>query len=397
MASEEANSSTAVQAPQQDAFDTALAQLLDISEKVVDGSKLKKRDKIVKSFRLYRIALKYNNKEEFVPSIAEVRKSITLRWSHGATLHSVLLNNDYQFEWENDGDAEGKDPENVMFYISRIYKIAQDYKDETKTHLTDEKKSYPDLMLLYFAKIMNYVEKDSRLEETISHLESIVTVADDTKQRFTQMFERFSKGQGNGFMEKINQTGKKLMNSGAMEKMMSGDIRSAIQSIATPEMKKDITENFAPIVDPFLPKVAGMFKKNGLTGDGFNIDENITLEKVFDSAMAAAHAENGPLDKLESDEAKNMFSGIGDAFSGKADLGTVIDKMATTFVQHAKDDAGSAGPAPPTPPEGYKLSEDYDLYDASFLKRYSEKLKEKATDPRFVSVESGQKDYPLKL
>lgn len=378
-------------ANEEDLFKSALDNLIQVSESILDNSKLKKRDKIVKEFRRYRIVVKSREISDFFDSIKEVRGSIAVRWRYGMKLHDLILENDYQFSWED----EDSDDVSATFYVSKVYHLAQEYKDPSKTHLTDEKKAYPDLFLLYFTRMMQYIEADERLVETIRHLESTIKISEHTVNgmpaSIADMMGRFAKGQGNNFFNKISTVGQKLMNSGVADEVKAGNLRGALKKVADPDIKNDINDTLAPLLDPLLQKTATLFEKRGVNVVPGSSNSDITVKNLLDkiSTFADGSEHSAELEKLQEinpmefvNTIMNDDKGIDSAF------GKIADKLDSIIPRES---------APPEPPEGYKLADDFDLYDKSFLKRSVDKFGEKAVDPRFVSVETGKKDYPIKF
>lgn len=379
----------------QDVFKEAMEKLLEIATSVVDNSKLKKRDIVPKSFRKYCIAYKTNDLDEFFESFKNVRKSIGMQWGYGTTLHDLLIKNDFKFTWESENEYASE----PVVHISKIYQLAQEYKDPAKTHLSDEKKAYPDMLLLQFAKMMHYIEGDERLHETITHLENTIKISEQSingiPPAIAQMAQRFARGQGNGFIDKLRKVGGKLVESGVMEKAMAGDMDGAMKSITAPDLKDEISGTLGPMLNPLLQKTAKMFKEKGVLPEVLENNEDVTIENVFNK-ITNAGSNNENLEKMK---ALNPAEIISDFMNGEGGFDTALENLGaklSNIMPKKGDEAGSAGPAPPTAPEGYTLSDDYDLYDDRFLKRYVAKFGPEAGDPRFVSSETGKKDYPIK-
>lgn len=373
-----------------DLFRSALDNLLQISESILDNSKLKKRDKIVKEFRRYRIVVKSREVKDYFDSIKEVRNLITIRWRYGLKLHDLILENDFQFSWED----EDADDVSATFYFSKIYHLAQEYRDKTKTHLTDEKKAYPDLLLLYFSRMMHYIEADERLQDTIRYLESTIKISEHTVNgmpaSIADMMNRFAKGQGNNFFNKMSTVGQKLMNSGVADEVRAGNIKGALKKVADPDVKNEINDTLAPLLDPLLQRTATLFEKRGVTVVPGTDNSQINVKKLLDKISTIADGDHS--EEFEKLEKINPMEFVNTIMNNDGDIDDTFGKIADKLESIIPSES-----APPQPPEGYKLADDFDLYDKAFLKRSFNKFGEKAVDPRFVSIETGKKDYPIQL
>jgi len=314
--------------PAKDVAEVELSKLIEIAGKVTDASKLKPKDPIVKGIRFFRIVFSEKGIAEFSKQLSSIRTDLTLVWDLQTPFEDVLKSNNFHLVWEKDSKSH--------FDISKIYELSLSVAE--KTTVVKDKKEYPELFILHFAKIMNFITSDERLQRVINTLEKKLKVNEveesGSSADFSQLGNFMNPAMLNNLPPQFRGMAKSLMNNKdaimklgskfttpqMMSKISSGDFKGVAKSITQDQDLRKEMANLGPMINPYLKQGASMFRKNGveLPDEAKAENEDITIETMMDKL-------NEKLNDVTDEQIPN-------------DLNQLMGML--------KDGMGEAGPAP---------------------------------------------------